>query len=403
MLSTLLIFILHAALAQEEKDQVGYLVEKSLVHITDQKSLEENTSFFNVGKAEETLVLRSNAGLGSLINFKKDVGVEDWAVEFKVKNMILRDIEKAGVYLWYLDKPLEKGAYKGGSPKFNGFLTGIEFSKDRADIAFAFNYGLDFNSKEMQTIRYDHINPLLIEGLDEFKVKIIHTAKNFKVEIYDNMNSLLSDSFRIKEPLIMNQNVKERVFALTTVYEHCPNDVFFDLKELSISSREEKETYDVGHFHTDHNQYPRNKSDEELRLTVANIDHFLNYLTIVLGTKNKNTLIEMTVEVKKKLRVLKDSVDAIFGGSIVRHVDEGTESHALDQKISELLLNGQELEKKVDEITKRLRKNIGKGKSHFSSTLRWIIGGTVVLLVLSGVRVFAGRVYTQLKLSKKDK
>jgi len=405
MLGLVLISIVHLVSALEDVVHGSHVVEENLVAIKDQMSLEKKAVFFNVGKVDDALILRSSSGQGSLINLNQEITTDEWAVEFTIKNLLLKDVEKAGFYLWYLDKPLQKGDYKGGMSNFSGFVTGIEFSKDRADIAFVFNYGLDFNGKEDETTRLDHINPLLIDNLDEFRVKIIHTHKNFKVELYNIKGQLLADSFRIHEPLVMNQHVKEKAFAITTDYRYCPNDVFLELKDFKISSRSETENYDVGNVHTEYNQYPRNKSDDELRLAVANLDHFMNYLTIVLGTKDKNSIVEMTIAIKKKLRGLKDSIDGIFGSTSGQSQRKPhSQSVALDQKIKELESMGEELEIKVEMIAKKLRGGRGGRKRRVDEMLRWVLIGVVVIFAVSAMKSLGGRLFGKLSsIPGKDK
>ncbi|KAM0681660.1 hypothetical protein GINT2_000207 [Glugoides intestinalis] len=346
--------ILHLALGLQEVDQEIHFIEKEVMGIRDIETLKANAKFSNAVQAGESIILRSSKGAGSLVNINEEVTVDNWSLEFVVKHLFLHDVEKAGIYMWYTDKPLVSGKYKGGEPVFNGFVTGIEFSKERADIVFAFNYGLDFENKDLQTMRFDHINPLAIEHHDEFKVKIIHTEKNFKVELYDLDGHLLSDSFRIHEPLIMNRGNHKKNFAITTNYEHSAKDVFLELKELKISTREESERYNVAELHTEYNQYPRNKSDEELRAAVADATHFLSYLTVVLGTKDNNMIVEMVLVVKKRLRMLRESIEAVT--SMLNASGEGGKLSVMSTKMNDLEMLSKELNLKIEAIKSKLGK-----------------------------------------------
>lgn len=325
-----------SALAEIQVEKEHY-IEAQLLAIHDIPTLESYAKYENVVKADDKINLRSAKGKGSILNINEEITTDNWSFEFQVKNLIMTDVEKAGMYVWYTDKEVKSGSYKGGNTVFNGFLTGIEFSKDRADIVFSFNYGLDFKNKELQTMRFDHINPSLIDHLDHLVVKVIHTERNFKIEIYDTKNNLLSDSFRIHEPLIMNQGPTRKHFAITTNYEQCPKDIVFDLSSVSISSRKEHETYDYTHIETEPNQYPRNKSDEELRVAIADIAHFMNYLVIVLGSKSSNTIVEMAMEAKKKLRMLQSSIDSlVLKAGKVSTVGQQAHEISLKAKIDDL-------------------------------------------------------------------
>lgn len=383
--------------------QNQHVIEKEIMSINSPKLLEQNSTSSNVRLVKDSVILRSSKGEGSIINLKEEVETNNWSVEFMVKNLVLKDVERAGLYLWYTDKQLDKGRYKGGSNIFNGFITGIEFSKDRADIVFAFNYGLDFENKDLQTMKFDHINPNLIDHLDNFKVKIIHTEKNFKIELYDEHENLLSDSFRIHEPLIMNKDILKKNFAITTKYEHCPSEIYLELKDLKIFSREETEHYDIRDLHTDYNQHPRNKGDDEIRLAIADINHFLTYLTIVLGSKNKNSIIEMVLSVKKKLVSLRDSFDSLSNILNDKSSQDSTvQDLALNTKIGDLEKITEELNQKLEKTAnklKSLKMNEYKDNSIFQ---KWIVGLSIVFLGVSVLKIVLIKVFSGTKSSKKE-
>lgn len=337
MRKSAIVFLLLSEAVSAKNIEGPHVVETQLFSIIDSSSLDAHANYVNISKNKELIKLRADNGEGSLLNIKEEITTDNWAFEFKVKNLVMNDVEKAGMYLWYTDKEVTSGSYKGGNPIFNGFVTGIEFTKDRADIVFSFNYGLDFKNKELQTMRFDHINPLLIDHLEHLIIKIIHTENNFKVEIYDQKKNLLSDTFRIHEPMIMNKGPTRKHFAVTTKYENCPNDVAFDLLNMNMNSRNENENYDFTHVSIDHNQYPRNKSDNETRIAIADLSHFMNYLLVVLGSKSKNNIIEMTMEAKKKLRNLQTSIDSMTTELINgQGYDFAVQEKTLKSKISDL-------------------------------------------------------------------
>lgn len=384
--------------------QAPRVEENEILHIHDIVTLEKYSTLANVKKTDDAIILRSSSGEGSLINIKNESISDNWSTVFTVKNLILKDVETAGIYFWYVDKPLEKGAYKGGAPIFKGFLTGIEFAKERVDIVFAFNYGANFENKELQTTNFDRINPSLIDHLDEFKIKIIHTEKNFKIEIYDLMGNLLSDSFRIHEPLIMNRDIKEKKFAITTKYEHCPNDVFLEMKDLKINSRKELPEYDMRDLHTEFNQYPRSKSEDELRVSIAELDHFLSYVTIALGTKDHNNINEMALSIKKKLRLLKISLDSTLGLVNEHLSDESSSRQAtLLAKFSDLENIASTLTEKTVQIGKKLKKLTEESGRYTTSMAVWFLLMGMVFFVGSALKIVGERIFLRKVLSRKEK
>lgn len=355
-----------------------HVVEDKVMSITNMDTLKKFSVFENVKQHDSSILLRSSKGEGSVIKLNEEIESDNWSFEMIVNHLNLRDIEKAGIYLWYTDKKLESGSYRGANPTFNGFMIGIEFTQDKADIAFSFNYGMDYKGKETETVRYDHINPLLIEHLDHFKVKFIHTEKNFKVEIYDEKDNLLSDNFRIHEPLIMNKGKHKKNFAITTFYQNVPVHMAFDLHLINLSTRHESEEYDARDLHTGHNSFPRTKSDEEIRTAIAEIDHFANYLNIVLGFDLKSSnIIQMVIEIKKKTRLLKESIEGLISAA-----EEMTRNNSKDIDTEKL--------KKTAEINRNLEEVISKVSKYKSMMKEAERSKSVPTINLNALLLFFG-------------
>lgn len=370
--------------------------ENEIMLINDWSTLEQNAKAINVVKSDNGIVLRSEKGNGSLININQELIGDSWSIEFTMKNLPLRDLEQAGLYLWYNDKPVEQGSYKGGPAIFNGFVTGIELSKDRADIVFAFNYGLDFTQKELQTMRYDHINPALIDHLDEFRIKVIHTERNFKIELYDTAGNLLSDTFRIHEPLVMNKGQEKKHFALTTVYKHCASDVFLELENLKILSREESEHYDIRAMQTEYNLYPRSRSDNELRRSVADAEHLLSYLTIVLGVGEHSTILEMVLGIKGRLRTLSEALDTASGSGRPGKV------HLDGMRMNELETRAEDVNKQLEGVIERLKKAREVSRSKAGDGMRFALVLGIAFLVGSILRVVGEKALFCSAIDKKE-
>lgn len=380
--------------------QINHVLESEVIKINDLNSFEANSKSTNVRIKNDKIILRGNNGEGSLINIKEEVSGDNWSIEFPIKHMILDDLEKTGFYVWYTNKPLESGSYLGGDAKFNGFITGIEFAKDRADIVFAFNYGLDFTNKVMQTMRFDHINPLLIENLESFKIKIIHTERNFKIELYDDLGHLISDSFRIHEPLIMNRGDHKKNFAITTRYENSPKELYFELEDLKINTREEGDEYDHKELNTEYNIYPRNKGDTALRSAIADAGHFLNYLTVALGSKDKNSIVEMVMEIKKKLRSLKEAVES-------KEFSENsqmnkTTNESIDMKLEGLDKLAIDMNNKLLAIKNKIKAIQARQSKKSKGSMIIVVGISSFILLVSVLRSIGERMLLPSKNSKKE-
>lgn len=373
--------------------------ETTLVDIKDLKSLESFSKYENVRLINDSFVLRDSNGNGSQISFKEMDNLPNWSFEFTVKNLILKDIENAGFYLWLTKDKLEKGGYNGGSYKFDGFVIGVDFNKERAAIAFSYNYGLDYEKIGHSAMKFDCINPILIENLEYFKFKVIHTDKNFKLEIYDDKNHLLSDHFRMLDPSLGSPDLKKH-FAITTTYSNVPLDIHFDLKEIKLNSRVETEDYDQRNVHTDHNIFPRSKEEEELRTALASVDFFSNYLSHTLGTESKNLIIEMLLNSKKKTKATK----ILLEKSLSSVNDLNSSSSVINDEI--LYKKMLKLEKSLDDVSYqidifnyKLKRMITKKPSKLSFNFFLIIIA-IVLVIMRSTDIIKRRYYMLSKINK---
>lgn len=397
-------FILLTGFYVDPSPHGSHVEEHNLITINDFTTLQKKAKFTNVQEDNTAMILRSKNGDNSLINFSHEINNNSWSFEMVIKNLVLRDTEKAGIYLWYTDKELKQGVFKGGEPIFTGFLIGLEFRENRVDLAFGYNYNLDYLSKEIEAIRYDHINPSIIEHLDHFKFKVIYTEKNFKVELFDDKNSLISDSFRINEPLIMNRSNPKKHFGITTTYENAPNDVYFEIKDIKLFEREEKEKYNHRDMHTEYNNFPRTKAEEEIRTAIADIDHFSNYLGNVIGFDNEsNSIIQMAIELRKKTRLIKDGIETLVASSAKSsNEDKNLQDEENLAKIQEMNKNLLGILLKLDHMKEEIRhvQYASKNKSFNVSHLILVCG--LLFLTLRSLRLFSNGIWSNIGTKKKE-
>lgn len=314
--------------------------------VTDLLNIRDRSVFRNVREDAGKIVLRSADGFGSLITLSNPNTTDNWAVEFKVPNMRLKRLQKAGLFLWYTRERLEEGPFKGVQGKFTGFMAGIEFAAERAELVFSYNYGLDYENKEMVTLHRDHINPDVLERVDEITVKIVHTVNNFIMELYSG-GSLIADSFRIHDTLLPVEDGGNH-FALTTSYERCPDAVAFELEGFKILEREEGERYDPTNHHVLHNRFSRTEGGAEVLHAIANIEHFMAYAVNALGTGDTSAVSEMVVRLKDAVRLQRTGLDEVLGQARdAKTAEDGSLARESTARIGEF-------EERLDEVYRRM-------------------------------------------------
>lgn len=239
---------------------------------------------------DDRIELRSAADGGSLIVLEDVNPFDEWAMVYTIKNPKLKFPEKAGVYLWYTDHPINEGLYSGSDSEFIGLMVGIEFLGRSMSIVIAINDGENdysgLDSYDLATIR-DSMDPDRIHDYDTYKIKIISTKKNFKIEIY-NENKLLYDSFRhLTQPLADMSSGK--YFSITSDYEKVSHTKHLELLNLRLYKRTETDKYDIARINAplehkqprmyDHIDHP----SRDVQHLLSSVEHAIKYAKHLLG------------------------------------------------------------------------------------------------------------------------
>ncbi len=355
-------------------------VEESLILSAHTQSEFKNVAKMdNVRFIDDNIMLRNKDGEGSIINILKENKMKEWSSEIKIKKFDVINKQKATMSFWYTAEPIKKGDFFGANAKYDGFMAGIEFKRNKDELIMHYNVGLDFKNFESSVLK-DEINPIILENLDELIIKVIHTTKNFVIELYDGEN-LIFDTLRISGEVFPLEKHGKMYFGITTSYTDIPHDKGIIINGLSLYERKENDKYDPEEHFIEHNTFPRNVNDDEINHTIANLDHFMAYVHMVLGAGEENYIQDMKERVEN---YLKKQINELEKADSTLKVLESKVSAKTD------LINENKiktLEERIDEINKsifNLNNLINENSSIKNASLKDIRKMIFIFLILIG-------------------
>lgn len=341
--------------------------------------------------------MRASTDLGSLISFKERNKADEWSIEFKFDDPNLKYPEFAGIYLWYTDQRIKSGKMAGIDGNFTGLMAGIEFLGKGLQLIIGGNLE-ERTVENAEEIIYhkDRIAPVRFKDVSEFRIKIISTKKNLKIEIYEK-DKLLYDYLRFLDTSILGDRGKGKYFGITTIYQKTSSYKAFVLKDIQAFSRIEHSDYDPLKFEAeDVKEEPRlghdiDYSSKEVQHLISNVEHMMAYLKIILGKPGGSTVYQSaydakiaTFESQKMLKNLKTDINTLEAH--LKH--SGTQ--ILGTKIGDVEMEIRNLKRVVYETQNTLqdlRDGLKSNNSH-------------LILILCIVSVFAFVLYMLMKRDK---
>lgn len=263
-----------------------------------------NIGLENAIVQDGAIKMRASADRGSLIAFKEKNEADEWSMEFKFDDLKLKYPEFAGIYMWYTDERLSSGNVAGTDGNFKGIMTGIEFLGKGVQILIGGNQ----ENKKMKdldeiTLHKDTINPARFKDVEEFRIKIISTKKNYKIEIYEK-DRLVYDNLRFLETPVLGDRGKGKYFSITTNYQKVSSYKAFKVKDIMAQKRTEKDEYDPLKFEAEeYKDEPRLGHDidfnsKEVQHMISNVEHMMAYLKSILGQPGGSTVYQSAYDAK---------------------------------------------------------------------------------------------------------
>ncbi|KAL6121164.1 hypothetical protein NUSPORA_01967 [Nucleospora cyclopteri] len=369
------------------------VTETLITSISTIQELKSKATLKNVHLEDDHMVLQGKQHEGSLINFKDTVEINHFSVTFTIDHLQLREMEKSGVFIWFTDKALKEGKFKGGPGKFKGLMAGIEFSHNQTNLVFTYNNNMDFTEYESFALHKDQISPSKLEMVDKLKIKVIHTDKNFKIEVYDG-DLLISDTFKVNDPTLLEMDESENHFAMTTYYDDASKDIAIDLTDIKIYKRIEGDDYKNMDLYTSYNSHDVPESQKEVGLAVANLGHFIAYISTAFGNFGENVIQNMVTSIREEIKNIKEKADNMLSELLKNdeNEEEKLELEASD-KLDQIDRTIKEIYEKLNYFKMHLNATQGKSANSHALLIKFVVGFGVFVTVATLLKLI---------LSKKD-
>lgn len=379
--------------------QSSAVVENVLQKIDSAESLNLLSTHKNVVADSDGLKLRGTNGEGSLVVLNEQLNKSEWSVEFKINNLKLQDVEHAGIYFFYTDKPVESGTFKGVKPNIIGLMAGIELMENSTEIYYTYNESKD-ETKQL-ILNRDRIPQHLLANSTDLILKIISTRNNFKIELR-NENGLVADTLKISNDVEEELDETARhSLAISTIYTRCPSNISFILKNMQIMERKENEGYDAHRVEGELNNFERRKSDEEVRHTVADIIHISSYLEEIIGNKEPNELKKLFLGTNDVLKELSNKLDKEI--NIRKNGENETKKEkAIKIKIRKVKEGIEKHNSEIELIKTKLEvlRTSQRGKN--IKVTQMLAFGAIAYVILAGLRHLSNRLLGPVMGDKKN-
>ncbi|EJW02950.1 hypothetical protein EDEG_02662 [Edhazardia aedis USNM 41457] len=352
------------------------------------KDLELKTSTFkNAIKKADGIELRGSADGGSLITFSEKNTSDDWSFEFTINNPHLHFPENAGVYIWYTDDVPDAGDFNGVHNKFKGMMAGIEFLGKFIELSLASNDG-ELNAKDFEDtiVMKDSIDPKRFENIEEFRIKLISTNVNFKIEIYDG-DKLVYDNLRYLNVSILGDLRKGKHFSITTTYEKVPLSKHITLSHARAYKRTELEGYDPLKIESEKPQKTVRMYDEvfhynkNIQHLISNLENFAFFMRNVIGEPMGRNLLKGLSEMQKSLLDYHDELEKVVG-EIENDVEPPMGIMDVQRKIDNAKIHIDSMISNIYRLDQALKIIEIKSKQTTHSALYMLVIGFLVVLLL---------------------
>lgn len=304
----------------------------------------------NVVLKEKCLHLRTGRQDESLIRWDIKNETENWAFEVVFNNINLNNEEHAELFISYTeDKPLT-GTFRGGNGTYDGMRIGLSLYGKSVSIVYAPNEGKDYSGNIGDLhIKRDHIDPQRFRGVENFRLKLISTNKNLKMEVYDaDRNNLLYDNFRRYDSENTKYSKPGKYFGVIAHYKNLASGKSFELKKINLYKRTENEEYKMNKKNSvmipmGYREIKEiNHDDSTIKKLIHELELSMVYIKSILGTLPETRLLVFEKSIKK-------AVD--FSNEKIRKINEKL---VKKRKIKSTIINFNDFEVKIQKIQRNL-------------------------------------------------
>lgn len=376
-----------------------YTEEKNSGIGFDNSSVVRDTTMERAAIRSNGIEMRGSAEGGSILTFNNTNPNDEWSFEFTINNMNLNFPQSAGIYLWYTNSPIKQGDHKGAHGKFVGMMAGIEFLGRYVQLVLTSNDGKqDHTGIDDVTIMRDSVNPERFRNMSEFRIKVISTEKNFKMEIYDK-DKLIYDNLRFLHAAELGDRGAGKHFSFTTTYEKVPLDKHIMLENAILYKRVEHSDYDPLEILA---EYPVAKarmpaeidhSNKEMQFLISNMEHFMSFIKALLGKPAGTNIMQGLMDTRR---------ESIKHNVLMTDIQKDItvmQRHTSTSSLKELSSKVKSLEKRANAIqhsTREFMEILKEMETNYNNRSR----GIMLLMVVGMVALVAINLYKSLAPKK---
>lgn len=317
------------------------------------------------------------------ITFEHKNPEKNWSLEFVTSVPRLRYPQSAAIYAWYTTD-----VFSGNMPgeAFQGFVAGIEFVGDSVEVMLSIHE----NGKD-KTVR-DYLDASALDKFRDIRVKVIHTSKNMKVEIYHN-SDLVYDHLRLLDQKYFGTHSEGGYISMSAAYAQVGEASAFRVSKIKLYRREEDDSYDP---HAEAAGMSTHDTDrDEVGHVLGSLEHFMKYIDIMFGQPRGATVAKAIVSTRKDIR----NMDAIITKlDMALRAQEKLKTKELHDAVGKLEEKIRALQREMANInfySRQMKSKAGRGNKHLYLFLALVFVGFLGVYFSDAIKFRRSAVYSK--------
>lgn len=318
------------------------------------------------------------------ITFNHKNPERNWSFEFVTSVLRLRYPQSAAIYAWYTTD-----VFSGNIPRretFQGFVAGIEFVGDSVEVMLSIHE----NGKD-KTVR-DYLDSSVFNEFRDIRVKVIHTSKNMKVEIYHN-SDLIYDHLRLLDQKYFGTHSEGGYLSMTATYAQVGEEDAFKVSRIKLYKREEDDSYNP--YEETASTSTHNTDREEVGHVLGSLEHFMRYIDILFGQPRGATVAKAIVNTRKDIK----KMDAIIKKlDIALRAQEKLKTKELHDAVAKLENKIRTLQREMANInfySRQMKNKAGSGNKHLYIFLALVFVGFLGIYFGDAIKLRKDAVYNK--------
>lgn len=317
------------------------------------------------------------------ITFNHKNPERNWSFEFVASVPRLRYPQSASIYAWYTTD-----MFLGNMPRetFQGFVAGIEFVGDSVEVMLSIH-----ENGQDKTVR-DYLDSSVLNKFRDIRVKVIHTSKNMKVEIYHNTD-LIYDHLRLLDQKYFGTHSEGGYLSITAAYAQVGEESAFKVSKIKLYKREEDNSYDPHEESTSISTHDTDR--DEVGHVLASLEHFMKYIDILFGEPRGATVAKAIVSTRKDIKKMDAIITKLDMALRAQEKQKTKELHDAVAKVEEKTRALQREMANINFYSKQMMSKAERGNKHIYLFLALVFVGFTGLYFSDTIKFKKDVVYSK--------